>query len=201
MVQTIFKIMGTTWVRMMRMTSMSIDLLRWPVWRGLRLFCWALAFVGLMGFAGLAQAQLVSVDPDWKESEAPAPPAFDLKRLIPMDISRQSQLRWGVDPDTVKITPDGMVRYVLVAQSESGTVNAMYEGLRCATAEFKLYARHTPGAGWSVVQNPNWQSLREPGRSNHTSMVAKAGLCDGRAPPTSVREAVQRLRSGGRTHD
>ena len=33
-----------------------------------------------------AGAQLAPPDPDWKEVEAPPPPAFRLERLIPLDL-------------------------------------------------------------------------------------------------------------------
>ena len=38
-----------------------------------------------------------------------------------------------------------MVRYVVVATSDSGAVNAIYEGIRCDTGRFKVYARHNGG--------------------------------------------------------
>jgi CNP1-like family len=143
----------------------------------------------------IAWAQLLPTDPDWKESETPAPPALDLKRLIPVEISVHSQLKWGIDPDSLKITPDGIVRYVVVAQSNSGAVNAMYEGLRCSKAEFKTYARYNKDSGWNTVVNSDWKALRDAGSSQHVLRLAKQGLCDGAAPASSVREALLQLRT------
>ncbi len=145
----------------------------------------------------LASAQLVADKPDWKESEVPAPPAFDLKRLVPVDISARSQLKWGVDPDSIKIMPEGIVRYVVVAQSDSGVVNAMYEGIRCNKGEFRSYARHNPSSGWVKSSNSDWTSLRETGASRHPAVLAKQGICDGAAPPDTVLSAIRSLRNGG----
>ncbi len=157
-----------------------------------------LASALLLGSCGMACAQFIADDPDWKESDVPPAPAFDLKRLVQVDISVQSQLKWGVDPTTVKITPDGIVRYVVVAQSSTGVVNAMYEGIRCNKAEFRRYARHNADSGWVKATSADWTSLRQSGTSRHPETLAKTGMCDGAAPPSSVAEAMRRLRFGGK---
>ncbi len=152
----------------------------------------------LVSTCGYTLAQFLADDPDWKESDVGAPPAFDLKRLVPVDVSVRSQLKWGVDPATVKILPEGIVRYVVVAQSPSGVVNAMYEGIRCNKAEFRSYARHNPDSGWVKVTNSEWTALRNSGGANHHAALAKQGLCDGAAPAASVQEAMRQLRQGPR---
>ena len=145
---------------------------------------------------GTALAQFIADAPDWKESEVPAAPAFDLKRLVPVEMSLQSQLKWGIDPATVAITKDGVIRYVVVAQSASGTVNAMYEGIRCNKAEFRRYARHNPSSGWVKSTDSDWTPLRNSGASRHPETLARGGMCDGAAPPSSVAEAMRRLNAG-----
>ncbi len=126
----------------------------------------------------------------------PAPPTLDLKRLVPVDVSIRSQLKWGIDPDSIKIMPEGIVRYVVVAQSQSGVVNAMYEGIRCNKAEFRSYARYNVSSGWIKSSSAEWRSLRETGASSHPSWLARQGLCDGAAPPSSVQTAIRHLRAG-----
>jgi hypothetical protein len=156
---------------------------------------WAVAAV-VAAACNLAYAQFIADDPDWKESEVPPPPAFDLKRLVPVTVPAQSQLKWGVDPATVKIFPDGVIRYVVVAQSSSGTINALYEGIRCNKGEFRRYARYHRDSGWVMTSDSEWTSLRSPGLSRHPNVLAKEGMCDGAAPPASVSEAMRLLRHG-----
>ncbi|MDD4944117.1 MAG: CNP1-like family protein, partial [Rhodoferax sp.] len=91
--------------------------------------------------AGQVLAQVAALDPDWQESEAAAPPAFSAAHLVAIDMPHYVSLKFGVDPATLSITPDGIVRYVMVAQNATGSVNAMYEGIRCATGQVKTYAR------------------------------------------------------------
>lgn len=145
-----------------------------------------------------AQAQVYAFeDPvDWKEIETPPPPAFDVKKLIPFEVSPNSQLVYGVDPAAISISQkDGVVRYVVVASSASGARNVMYEGIRCTTGEFKTYARQSSDGKWTNMSNPEWRSLFGNMPSKHALRFARAGACDSAAPATSVDVLVRRLRN------
>ena len=72
-------------------------------------------------------------------------------------------------------------------------VNAFYEGLRCATAEVKTYARHNATA-WEPVNNPEWKPL-DSLNTTYSRELAKQGVCRGRAPRDSVTEIVYKLRT------
>lgn len=141
----------------------------------------------------VVQAQLVD-DPDWKESEAPPPPAFSTARLVAIDMPVGLALRYNVDPDTVRLTPDGIVRYVMVATGQDGAVNAQYEAIRCATAEYKLYARSS-GARWNVVRDAQWVALERTPRTLHAYLLARQSLCNSRGVTGhSSEELARRLR-------
>src|SRR5437868_9499676 len=73
----------------------------------------------VLGAAGLAQAQLFQ-DPEWKETEAPPAPAFDPNKLVPVEMPPYMTLKFGIDPSTIKVTGDGVVRYVVVASHREG---------------------------------------------------------------------------------
>jgi hypothetical protein len=148
----------------------------------------------LLFAAAMAQAQVTADDPDWREVEAPPAPALKLQGLIALDIPG-SALRFGIDPSSITVGEDGVVRYVVVATSSSGVVNAMYEGLRCGSGDFKLYARHTTDGGWKVVKNADWRSLWEEPVSRHTLVVARAGACKGRSANRSRLDIVRDLRT------
>ncbi len=117
----------------------------------------------------------MTVDPDWKEAAAPPPPALNTSGLLPVDM-RGSVLRWGVDPASISVGTDGVVRYVVVAQSDSGTVNAIYEGLRCNTAESTVYARHS-GGQWAPAPDREWKAHpRQRGTAAHPGDRARRRL-------------------------
>lgn len=141
------------------------------------------------------QAQSLVDDPDWKETEVPAPPAFSADHLVSIEMPSYVSLKFGVDPATLAITPDGIVRYVMVAVNASGSVNAMYEGILCAKGEVKTYARTTSNGAWSVIKEPQWRDLSDNLPSKHAIAFARQGACDGRAAAaSSVADILRNLK-------
>ena len=155
-----------------------------------------LFWLGLTLVALNSSAQVVT-DPDWKESEVPPPPAFNKDRLIPIDMPKYVSLQLGVDPSTLVITPDGIVRYVVVASNATGSISAMYEGIRCGTGEFKTYARYASNGQWSVIKSPEWRDMYDNSLpSKHSKALARQGVCDGMAmAASSVAVIIKSLKN------
>ena len=141
--------------------------------------------------AAVAQAQVPADDPDWREAEAPPAPELKLQGLIALEIAG-SALRFGIDPSSIAVGSDGIVRYVVVATSATGVVNAIYEGIRCGDGEFKIYARHHPAGGWMVPKDSKWRPVKE---QRHTEVIARSGACMGRSANRSVVQIVRDLRT------
>ncbi|MDB5885618.1 MAG: hypothetical protein JWR74_1789 [Polaromonas sp.] len=155
-----------------------------------------LACAMLLSFSSLLWAQLGVEGDEWKESEVPPPPAFDVGKLVTFDVSPNSPMVYGVDPASISIThTDSLVRYVMVATSPSGVRNIMYEAIRCSTGEFKTYARYAPEGRWNMAGNPEWRSMFGNLPSRHALRFAQAGACDNAAVPTSVKDMVSRLKN------
>ena len=154
-----------------------------------------LALAVLAGASWSASAQLMPADPDWKEQEAPPPPALRTTGLIPLDVPGSS-LRFGIDPNSVAIGADRVIRYVVVATSPSGAVNAMYEGLRCNTGEVRVFARHNPDSGWVPAANSLWQPVHTVPNNRYSLLIARNGACVGHGPNDSAAQIVRDLRSG-----
>jgi hypothetical protein len=156
----------------------------------MRLKC-VLSALLLAAAAAQAQAQVPADDPDWREVEAPPAPALKLQGLVPLEMPG-SALRFGVDPASITIGSDGIVRYVVVATSDSGVVNGIYEGIRCDKGEVKVYARHNPAGGWKVLKDPQWRPVNE---QRYTSLIALGGACVGRGANQSPARIVRDLRT------
>jgi hypothetical protein len=135
----------------------------------------------------------VPIDPDWKEAEAPPPPALRTSGLIPLELPHSS-LSFGVDPASIAIGADGIVRYVVVASSPSGAVNALYEGIRCPTGETRTYARYNPGSGWVAASTVEWRRLQEASTPGHTRQIARNGVCIGGGTNHSVAAILRDLK-------
>jgi len=153
----------------------------------------AAALAVSFGVYGSASAQLFT-DVDWKESAIPPAPAFNVDRLVEISMPRYMTLKFGVDPATIVVTGDGVVRYVVVARNPAGgAINAFYEGVRCATEQMKGYAR-SGGNGWETASDPEWRSFRTMS-SSYTKALAQQALCQGGAPRQSVGNMIDRLRN------
>ena len=148
----------------------------------------------LLCCAAGAWAQLATPDPDWKESGAPPAPAFDVKRMLPLDMPR-SGLSFGIDPATVSLGADGVARYVVIATSPSGAVNAIYEGIRCSASQVRIYAQYNPASGWVTQPDSAWQSLQELKNSRHSQVIARTAVCLGNTNKPSAAHIVRDLRA------
>lgn len=157
-----------------------------------------LAVLALSATSSLSAAQGLIDSADWVEGEAPPPPALQLDALIPFQVSVHASLRYGVDPASVSVGTDGVIRYVMVARSDSGALNAWYEGLRCASAEVKTYARWRPGnpGSWGLVQAPEWRELVGHHASRAALVLARNGFCQGNTPNSPPSRMLRELRQG-----
>ena len=160
------------------------------------------ALAALASAIGPALAQYADLDrADWKEDAVPPPPAYATSGLIEIERSRGASVKLGVDPKTISISHDtGIVRYVVVAQGPSA-VNATYEGIRCATGEFRVYAHQSQGNPWTSYEDSSWRSMR--GQSSvivqHPYWLARNGMCNGTVLRPSVADMVRELKSGNQS--
>ena len=130
---------------------------------------------------------------EWNEGPVPDAPALKTDALVPIDIEG-SDLRFGIDPASVSVGSDRVVRFVFVATSRSGTVNAFYEGVHCERATYRLYARHSPSQGWRPVE-AGWKPLNEGIEGRFAWQAARAGICAGRVPGGTAAQIVQALKT------
>ena len=149
---------------------------------------------------GTAASALWAVDdePDtWTEAAVSLPTGLHTERLANFVLDQRSTMQLGIDRDSVSVDPDGVVRYVFVARSTSGAVNAVYEGLRCKTGEVKVYGRWDPSnSNWRAHASDGWERLEPRGATRRALQMAQAGICDGRAPQRSPRLIVDALQNG-----
>lgn len=139
------------------------------------------------------------LDKPWTESAAPPPPEFDTDRLIPVYVGPKSSLSYGVDPKTLNITlEDRLVRYVMVGRSTSGTLNVTYDAIRCATGEYKTYARYNAGSGWTPMDNAEWRPMSGQRMGiSYPLALADSGVCVGTVVNGPVSRMIESLKRGG----
>ncbi|WP_158558843.1 CNP1-like family protein [Rhodoferax lacus] len=151
--------------------------------------------LALSGTCSLAQSGNGTDNPDWAEEATPPPPAFSKDRLIPIDMPSYVSIKVGVDPETIAVGSDGVVRYVIVMANATGSTNAVYEGIRCVTDEVKTYARLNASGAWVTQAKTDWKPVNDNMPSRHAQAFARQGGCQSRLA-TSKQEIIDALRSG-----
>jgi hypothetical protein len=123
------------------------------------------ALLLLVALAGCSDAPLQS---DWERAHVAsvaqeqdvAPPAYPRAgALVAFEVAAVPGFRFFVDQASVSVDKDRIVRYVLVARSPQGIDNVTFEGMRCATREYRVYALGHADGTWSTRPTP-WETLR-----------------------------------------
>lgn len=155
--------------------------------------CLALVAVGVA-------AQTPVEVPEWVEENAAPPPPFARDGLISIEMPLYVTLKVGIDPATVSVGADGVVRYVVVMRNTTGSVNAAYEGILCTKGEVKTYARAGANGEWVAIKQPEWRPMTDNLPSRHAYAISKQGGCEGR---TSAKreDTLAALKRGKKAYD
>jgi hypothetical protein len=138
----------------------------------------------------------------WEEvaQSLPAQPKDDA--LIEVDPSLPMPFRYGLDPASVSVGADGVIRYTVVAISSSGARNIAYEGMRCDSRERRIYALSN-GSGWHKARNAAWQPVKVDRNTAVQAELYMSAFCDGKTVWGDVPVLLQRVRTikqrGGHT--
>jgi hypothetical protein len=132
----------------------------------------------------------------WKEIEAMIPSYPRSGDWIPFEAGAASPHRFYVDARSLSVGEDGVVRYTLVVRAAGGATNVTFEGIRCELRELKVYAVGHPDGNWARARHPQWRRIEPQDINPHHEALFSEFLCSGRRPVASVREILQRLRSG-----
>ncbi|MCB1281967.1 MAG: CNP1-like family protein [Salinibacterium sp.] len=84
----------------------------------------------------------------------------------------------ALDSASISVGGDGITRYTLLIRSASGVDNVSYEGIRCATQEWKMYATGRPDGSWSRVPNPRWHRITQTGLNAIRYTLFNEYACD-----------------------
>jgi len=97
----------------------------------------------------------------WKESMGAPPPWPGEGDLIEfkLDDREAGPFRYFIDKTHLTTGPDKVVRYTIVVQSQSGTRNLSFEGIRCTPrGEYKVYAYGNQGR-FVPLEGASWQQV------------------------------------------
>ena len=122
------------------------------------------------------------------------PPFPQGAKLVEFPMADAGGFRFFVDGATLSVDKDGVVRYALVARSPSGTQNVTYEGLRCTSAEHRVYATGHADRTWTPSR-ASWQPVSHA-RAWQRSLYREY-FCPQKVAIRDADEGVRALRAGG----
>lgn len=115
--------------------------------------------------------------PEWKEEALELPSLPAERDLIPFRVSPGASATFYVDGRSLKLGSDGIVRYTLLVRAAGGAENLSYEGIRCETAERKLYAIGRGASEWVLPRNAEWQRISDNSLNRQHAVLAKEFFC------------------------
>ncbi len=135
----------------------------------------------------------------WQEEKYTLPAAPDKDKLLSFEVNVSNANRFFVDPASISVGADGVVRYTVVIESDGGARTVNYEGLRCKTRERRLYAFGQPDGSWIESKGSSWILMQKQQHKMHNAypaVLAYDYFCVDLEPPQSAAIAVERLKSG-----
>ena len=109
----------------------------------------------------------VPEEKEFKEDALKLPPYPADTGLIEFKLRGASKNRYFIDRDSVSLGEDRVVRYSMVIKTPGGSTNVSYEGMRCKTSEFKVYAFGTRDGKWVEARDPKWKDVGSTASNFH----------------------------------
>ncbi|MFN2308746.1 MAG: CNP1-like family protein [Gammaproteobacteria bacterium] len=133
----------------------------------------------------------------WQEQALVLPPYPDGTSYLAVPVRvAGSRLELFIEPTSLTVGRDGVVRYVLLLRAPSGSENLFYEGIRCSARAWRTYAYGGNAGDWRLVEDRAWAPLRDLGVDRYRERLYRYYLCDPAMGNLSRTEILRRLRHG-----
>ena len=130
----------------------------------------------------------------WQEIAAKLPPLPVEADLVAFDVSTTATQQFAVDEKSIAVGSDGVVRYTLVTISRAGAKNISYEGIRCASAERRIYALGHADGTWSQARRSEWQPIVNNAANRQQAALKQEYFCSNTAVAGNAADMARRLR-------
>lgn len=131
----------------------------------------------------------------WKEQQTELP-AYPVEQdLLAVNINLAGQpFETFVDPASISLADDGVVRYTVVMISSSGVWNVSHEGLHCGENMTRRYAYGFDGQ-WQSLGDTPWMPITGRGINRYRRIFYDYFMCNPSKPVTSARQILENIRS------
>jgi hypothetical protein len=143
-----------------------------------------------------AFAYLLDKPSTWVENKVDTlPPLPQDSDLLPFDVSQNTPLEFSLDARSVSVGSDGVVRYTVVVTSPSGARNVNYEGIRCDTYEWRLYAGlNEDHNGWDRTVANDFTRIENGNLNAYHASLYQDYFCASKIPLGNAKHIVDNVR-------
>jgi hypothetical protein len=150
--------------------------------------------------AAVAQPQsdweVQQAERNWREGEVVLPAYPKADDLIEFDVGPATPFRFFIDPASLSVGGDGVIRYAQVARSGAGAENISYEGIRCRPATTRTYAFGRRDGRWASTMSA-WRTIDQGVAQGSAFALWRRYLCPHGIAIRDRDEGIAALRSGG----
>jgi len=113
--------------------------------------------------------------------------------LQPFYVSRTTVFKFAIDTNSIEIGADGVTRYIVVITNPSGENQAQYEGIRCDSAQWRLYGSFA-NQSWKENSLSTWRSIDNNVVNRYQAALAQRAICNFSSQEKNVAKIVEALR-------
>ena len=132
----------------------------------------------------------------WVEGETTLPEFPKPENLIEFFVSAASSNHFFIDNASLSVGADGVARYALVVKTAGGATNISFEGMRCSSVEYKLYATGRSDGTWARARADDWRRIEDKSVNRHHAALYSDYFCPDRSPIANPAEGRNALRLG-----
>jgi hypothetical protein len=131
----------------------------------------------------------------WQELAGELPPWPEPSRLIELDIDTGARgYRLYIDPQSLTVGKDRVVRFTSVMMSPAGVWNVNYEGLHCGKEQHRRLA-YGANETWNELPDSIWSRLTKGGANRYRWILYHHYMCIPTESRKDAADIVRRLRS------
>ena len=133
----------------------------------------------------------------WKELSVNLPAYPDDKNLIEFEVGPTNKNHFYVDPTSLVVGNDGVVRFTLVVRTPGGANNVSFEGMRCDTKEDRIIAIGRADRTWYPLPRPEWRPVENRLFNQHHVVLFRQYFCPEGNIIRTPADGVKLLKKGG----
>jgi hypothetical protein len=134
-------------------------------------------------------------DKKWQELAGELPPWPELNRLIELDIDTGTRgYSLKLDPRSLSVGKDRVVRFTSVMISPTGVWNVSYEGLHCGKQNYRRFA-YGMNETWHELPNSPWSPLSKAGANRYRWILYNHYMCNPAEPSRDAADILRHLQS------